>query len=247
MHKIIINNSFDSFHDFILNIQSHFNNNTQTIHKARNELKIIQYKDLETVVKSFKTPNLLRRIIYTYFRDSKAKKSYDNSVKLQNFTPKPIGYIEFFQNGLINESYFISEKFEYDFTIREPLLDNTFKDREEIFKEFARFTFRLHQNNILHQDYSPGNILIKKENTGYIFKVVDINRMEFKELSLKERLKNFNKLWANDEQITIIAKEYAALSAEDENTCIAMALYENTKHKNKMRLKRRLKGKKIVD
>ena len=193
MHKIIINNSFDSFHDFILNIQSHFNNNTQTIHKARNELKIIQYKDLETVVKSFKTPNLLRRIIYTYFRDSKAKKSYDNSVKLQNFTPKPIGYIEFFQNGLINESYFISEKFEYDFTIREPLLDNTFKDREEIFKEFARFTFRLHQNNILHQDYSPGNILIKKENTGYIFKVVDINRMEFKELSLNDRLKNFNK------------------------------------------------------
>ena len=247
MHKIIINNSFDSFHDFILNIQSHFNNNTQTIHKARNELKIIQYKDLETVVKSFKTPNLLRRIIYTYFRDSKAKKSYDNSVKLQNFTPKPIGYIEFFQNGLINESYFISEKFEYDFTIREPLLDNTFKDREEIFKEFARFTFRLHQNNILHQDYSPGNILIKKENTGYIFKVVDINRMEFKELSLNDRLKNFNKLWANDEQITIIAKEYATLSAEDENTCIAMALYENTKHKNKMRLKRRLKGKKIVD
>ena len=247
MHKIIINNSFDSFHDFILNIQSHFNNNTQTIHKARNELKIIHYKDLETVVKSFKTPNLLRRIIYTYFRDSKAKKSYDNSVKLQSFTPKPIGYIEFFQNGLISESYFISEKFEYDFTIREPLLDNTFKDREEIFKEFARFTFRLHQNNILHQDYSPGNILIKKENTGYIFKVVDINRMEFRDLSLKERLKNFNKLWANDEQITIIAKEYATLCAEDESTCITMALYENTKHKNKMRLKRRLKGKKIVD
>ena len=247
MHKIIINNSFDSFHDFILNIQSHFNNNTQTIHKARNELKIIQYKDLETVVKSFKTPNLLRRIIYTYFRDSKAKKSYDNSVKLQNFTPKPIGYIEFFQNGLINESYFISEKFEYDFTIREPLLDNTFKDREEIFKEFARFTFRLHQNNILHQDYSPGNILIKKENDGYIFKVVDINRMEFRDLSLKERLKNFNKLWANDEQITIIAKEYAILCSQDEDTCIATALYYNTKHKNKMRLKRRLKGKKIVD
>ena len=247
MHKIIINNSFDSFHDFILNIQSHFNNNTQTIHKARNELKIIHYKDLETVVKSFKTPNLLRRIIYTYFRDSKAKKSYDNSVKLQNFTPKPIGYIEFFKTRLINESYFISEKFEYDFTIREPLLDDTFEDRDTIFKTFARFTFELHQNNILHQDYSPGNILIKKENDEYIFKVVDINRMEFRELNLNDRLKNFNKLWANDEQITIIAKEYAILCAEDENTCIAMALYENTKHKNKMRLKRRLKGKKIVD
>ena len=247
MHKIIINNSFDFFKDFILEIQSRFNENTQTVHKARNELKIISFMNIQTIVKSFKTPNLLRRIIYTYFRDSKAKKSYDNSIKLQEFTPKPIGYIEFFKSRLINESYFISEKFEYDFTIREPLLDNTFKDREEIFKEFARFTFRLHQNNILHQDYSPGNILIKKENTGYIFKVVDINRMEFKELSLNDRLKNFNKLWANDEQITIIAKEYAILCSQDEDTCIATALYYNTKHKNKMRLKRRLKGKKIVD
>ena len=247
MHKIIINNSFEFFEDFILNIQSHFNENTQTIHKARNELKIISYQNIQTIVKSFKTPNLLRRVIYTYFRDSKAKKSYDNSIKLQKFTPKPIGYIEFFKSRLINESYFISEKFEYDFTIREPLLDDAFEDRDTIFKAFARFTFELHQKNILHQDYSPGNILIKKENDEYIFKVVDINRMEFRELSLKERLKNFNKLWANDEQITIIAKEYATLSAEDENTCIAMALYENTKHKNKMRLKRRLKGKKIVD
>ena len=247
MHKIIINNSFDFFKDFILDIQSRFNENTQTVHKARNELKIISFMNIQTIVKSFKIPNVLRRIVYTYLRDSKAKKSYDNSIKLQEFTPTPIGYIEFFQNGLINESYFISEKFDYDFTIREPLLDDTFENKEKIFKEFARFTFRLHQNNILHQDYSPGNILIKKENDGYIFKVVDINRMEFRDLSLKERLKNFNKLWANDEQITIIAKEYAILCSQDEDTCIATALYYNTKHKNKMRLKRRLKGKKIVD
>ena len=171
MHKIIINNSFDFFEDFILNIQSHFNNNTQTIHKARNELKIINHKNINTIVKSFKTPNLLRRIVYTYFRDSKAKKSYDNSIKLQNLTPIPIGYIEFYQGGLINESYFVSEKFDYDFTIREPLLDDNFDDKEEILKVFARFTYELHQNNILHQDYSPGNILIKKENDGYLFKV----------------------------------------------------------------------------
>ena len=247
MHKIVINNSFDFFKGFILNIQSHFSENTQTIHKARNELKVISYQNIQTIVKSFKTPNLLRRVVYTYFRDSKAKKSYDNSIKLQELTPKPIGYIEFFQNGLINESYFISEKFDYDFTIREPLLDDSFEDKEEIFKEFARFTFRLHQNNILHQDYSPGNILIKKENGGYIFKVVDINRMEFRELSLNERVQNFNKLWANDEQISIIAKEYAKTCSEDENKCIKLALQYNTKHKNKMRLKRRLKGKKIVD
>ena len=247
MHKIVINDNFESFKSFLLDIQSYFNKNTQTIHKARNELKVITYKDIDTIVKSFKVPNLLRRVVYTYFRDSKAKKSYDNSIKLQTLTPIPIGYIEFYIKGLIDESYFISEKFDYDFTIREPLLDENFHDREEIFKAFARFTFELHQKNILHQDYSPGNILIKKENDGYLFKVVDINRMEFRKLSLNDRLKNFSKLWAKDSEITTIAKEYANICNEDEAKCVTDALKYNTRHKNKMNMKKRLKGQKVVD
>jgi len=32
-----------------------------------------------------------------------------------------------------------------------------------------------------------------------IFKIVDINRMEFKELTLQERLKNFSQLWAKND------------------------------------------------
>ena len=247
MHKIVLNNGFETFNDFILNIQSNFHDNSQSIHKARNELKILQHNDSNTIVKSFKVPNILRKIIYTYFRDSKAKKSYDNSLRLQHLTPKPIGYIEFFKNALIDDSYFISEQFEYDFTIREPLLDDNFEKKEEILQTFSHFTYELHQNNILHLDYSPGNILIKKEPNGFVFKVVDVNRMEFRELSLEDRLKNFNKLWANNAEITTIAREYAKICNEDEDKCIEIALHHKTKHKNKMRLKKRLKGQKLVD
>lgn len=247
MNKIVINDTFENFRDFLLNIKSHFNKNTQTIHKARNELKIINHNNIDTVVKSFKVPNLLRRIIYTYFRDSKAKKSYDYSIKIEKFTPKAIGYIEFYENRLLSESYFVSEKFEYDFTIREPILDSNFFQRDDILKAFARFTYELHEDEILHKDYSPGNILIKKDSDNFIFKVVDINRMEFKELSIDERLKNFNKLWANDEDIIIIAKEYAKIADEDENKCVETALKYNTMHKNKMNIKKRLKGQKVVD
>ncbi|MFT5661975.1 MAG: serine/threonine protein kinase [Sulfurimonas sp.] len=247
MHKIVINDSYEFFKSFLLNIQSYFNENTQTIHKARNELKVIHYKDIDTIVKSFKVPNVLRRVVYTYFRDSKAKKSYDNSVTLKDFTPTPIAYIEFFQSGLINESYFVSEKFNYDFTIREPLLDDNFENRDAIFKAFAKFTYELHQNNILHLDYSPGNILIEKKSNSFNFKVVDINRMEFRTLTLGERLQNFNKLWAKDSEISIMAKEYASLMNENEDQCIKVAVDYNNKHKNKMRLKKRLKGQKLVD
>lgn len=235
------------FKNFVLNIQEYFKNNDNSIHKARNELKIISYKDVQTIVKSFKVPNTLRRVFYTYFRDSKAKKSYDYSIRIGAFTPEPIGYIEFYEDNLLADSYFLAEKFDYDFTIKEPIVDRNFPNREEIFTQLAHFTYELHQNNILHKDYSPGNILIKKEANQYRFKIVDINRMEFKELDLDERLKNFSKLWMLDDDIKIIAKEYAKLAKEDENTCVNLSVKYSKALKRKINMKKRLKGIPVVD
>ena len=231
----------------VKNIQTHFTASSNSIHKARNEIKIINHDNQEFVIKSFKIPHLVNKIIYSFFRDSKAKKSYENSIKISNFVPKAIGYVEFQKFGLISESYFVSEHFNYDFTIREPLLDENFDEKERIFKEFAYFTQQLHKNNIYHLDYSPGNILIKKENGQFIFKIVDINRMEFKTLNLETRLENFAKRWAKDEDLEIIVKEYASLIKEDKEYCISTALTFSQKHKDKKNFKKRLKGKPVVD
>ncbi len=247
MTKYKINKNCTNFKDFLLNIKSHFASNSSTIHKARNELKIINYDGIDTVVKSFKVPHILNQVVYSFFRSTKAKKSYEYSLKLGDFTPQPIGYIEFYSSYLLKESYFISEKFDYDFTIREPLLDDDFKDKEQILKEFAKFTLELHNNNILHQDYSPGNILVKKENSSFTFKVVDINRMKFLKLDIDARLKNFAKLWMKDADLTIVAKEYAKLSNEDKQRCIDKALKYSKNHKNKINMKKRLKGIEVVD
>ncbi len=243
--KYKINNN--NFKDFTINIKEYFSNSFNSIHKARNEIKIVDFKNKELVIKAFKVPNIINKIIYTFFRDSKAKKSYKNSIKIINYVPNPISYIEFYKFGLLNDSYFVSENFKYDFTIREPLLDKNFTDKEKIFKQFAKFTFKLHENDILHLDYSPGNILIKKEGSNYIFKIVDINRMQFKDLSLEERLKNFAKLWAKDEDLKIIIKEYAKIANKDEQKCINIAFKYSQAHKDKKNIKKILKGKKIVD
>lgn len=233
--------------DLLKNIQNYFNTSQDSIHKARNEIKIIDFEGESLVVKSFKIPNIINKIVYTFFRDSKAKKSYENSIKIESFVPKPIGFIEFKKFGLIHESYFVSENFKYDFTIREPLLQADFKDKEEVFKAFARFTYKLHEQGIFHLDYSPGNILIKEENEDYIFKIVDINRMEFKPLGLDERLKNFAKLWAKDEDLKIIVKEYSKLIESDEEGCLRIALKESQAHKDRKNAKKRLRGEAVVD
>lgn len=235
------------FTDFLLNIQELFSKNSTTIHKARNELKILHCEHLDLVVKSFKVPHLLNRIIYSFFRDTKAKKSYENSLKIIEFVPKPVGYIEFYDFWLLKESYFVSEKFDFDFTIREPLTDSSFAARESVFKAFAAFTLQLHDNGIFHNDFSPGNILIQQKADTYIFKIVDINRMLFKQLTLDERLKNFSKLWALDADLDIIIKEYARLSNLDEQYCLKQATHYNKKHKRKINAKKRMKGIEIVD
>ena len=246
-YKFILNEEFKKFEYFLCNIKQFFKENSNTIHKARNELKVLEHENQKLVVKYFKIPHFINKIVYTFFKKSKAQKSYEYALKIKEFTPKPIGYIEFYKFGLLDESYFVSEKFDYDFTIREPLLDINFPNKNEIFKAFAQFTFDLHENGIYHLDYSPGNILIKKENDNFIFKIVDINRMKFLNMDLEKRAKNFSKLWAKDEDLEFIAKEYAKIYEKNNEEFISKTISFSKKHKAVKNFKKRLKGIKVVD
>ena len=64
-----LHSDFSDKKSFLLDIENHFNTSSNSIHKARNEIKIID----EFVVKSFKIPHIINKIAYTFFRDSKAK------------------------------------------------------------------------------------------------------------------------------------------------------------------------------
>jgi len=244
-YKFIINPNFNNFKDVLVNIKDTFKNSNQSIHKARNELKIIELNGLKCVVKSFKIPHAINRVAYTFFRDGKAKKSFNNAMKLQKLdvnTPEPIGIIEFFSFGLLERSYFISLYEPYDFTIRE-VFHHKVDDVQNILKQFANFTYFLHQKGVWHVDYSLGNILISKKDDKYHFNLVDINRMEFKTIPPQEGLKNFNKFWAKfDEDLPIIAKEYAKLSGFNEDEAVKIVLDEQKKLQDKVNLKKKLKG-----
>ncbi|QDF29529.1 lipopolysaccharide kinase InaA family protein [Halarcobacter anaerophilus] len=245
--KFELNKKYENTKEFLLNIKEYFKENSNTIHKARNELKVIEYKGIQTVVKAFKVPNFINQIVYAYFRDSKAKKSYKNAMKLSTLginTPAPIGYIEFYKNFLFKESFFIAKKQDYAFTIREPLRNLDFQDREIIIKKFVAFTYNLHKNSVYHKDYSAGNILVIKTDNEYDFSVVDINRMEFKPIDLHLGLDNFAKLWLDEDSLLIIAKEYAKLAGVQEQEAIDILKSCDKKLKDFVEFKRKIRGKK---
>lgn len=244
MVKYEIANTHEAFQETLLDVKSIFTNNGKSIHKARNELKIIQLNGIGTVVKAFKVPNVINQFAYAYIRKSKAYKSFHNAVRLKELgvnTPEPIGFIEFYKNSLLKESFFISKEFKYEITMAN-VRDDALADKEAILKAFAAFTYDIHQKGVWHVDYSGGNILINPEKDGYAFSLVDINRMEFRSISGYQGLENFNKMWFDDESLTIIAKEYAELAGLDKTRAIKEILEHDQKLKAHVLRRRRIKA-----
>ncbi|MDF1882604.1 hypothetical protein JHD49_01470 [Sulfurimonas sp. SAG-AH-194-C21] len=245
-YQLQTNEKYKNFEKDLIDIRDIFKHSGNSIHKARNELKIIEINGIKCVVKSFKVPHLLNRIAYSFFRDGKAKKSFSNATKLMELgvnTPEAIGIIEFFSLSLLTQSYFISVYEPYDFTIRE-VFHHKVTDVETILQQFTLFTYEIHKLGVWHVDYSLGNILITKQETQYKFSLVDINRMEFKSISPEQGLKNFNKFWAKDKNdLTIIAKEYAKFTALNEEESIKTIQEEANSLEEKTILKRKFKHK----
>ncbi len=231
----------------VLNIASEFAQSDDVLQEARNVIKKVSFLGKDYVVKSFKKPNFLNQLLYTFARKSKALRSYQYSLKIAQFVPKGVAYVECYNKGLIGESYFISDCFDYDFTIREVLTNPQLENREAIYSAFAKFSFELHEQGVLHKDFSPGNILIKRDAQGYEFNIIDINRMDFKVLTLKQRMKSFSMLWASDQDLKFITQQYAELSGFDVVECQQLAQDFNRSNKRFKNFKKRLKGRPVTD
>lgn len=180
----------------------------------RNVIKAFSLNGIRVNVKSFKVPNLINKIVYRFVRKSKAERSYSNAsrlLKMQIGTPEPIGYVESYQGPFFHKSYYISEQLEVDFTFRSLIHDPSMERREEIIRKFTHFTHRLHENRVLFKDHSPGNTLILLQGEEVLFYLVDLNRMEFRNLSYEERIENFSRLTPLKDMIRIMSEEYAPL------------------------------------
>lgn len=241
--KYQLHPSYLQLQPLIDHIEVHFRRALDVLHAERNEIRVVAFGEEKYVIKSFKCPNPINRVVYGYLRASKAKRSYDYSLRLGvERCPQPIAYIEQFQYGLFTHSYYISHYFKYDFTIR-PLLDDVdFENRHLILEKFAEFTYQLHQSGILHRDYSPGNILIKKQQNNYVFNIIDVNRMQFKHLTLKDKLTNFARLMVDDETMKTILYRYAQLMGKPQDELLNAAINYRNQFTRRRQLKNTLRG-----
>lgn len=213
----------------------------------RNEIKLFKCEDgLILNIKSFKVPNLINQVAYKHLRKSKARRSFEYAQKLQELgigTPDPIAYFEFPTATLFKKSFYVSEHLKADYTFRDLTHNFDLPNHEEILRAFTRFTFQLHENQVLFLDHSPGNTLIKINNGNYRFYLVDLNRMVFKQLSFEERIKNFAKLTDQKSIVEVMSYEYAQCLEEDYRKVFNLMWNETIKFQEKFHKKRRLKKK----
>lgn len=244
--KVVITDIYQSLEVELRQIIKAFDNTGESIYDGtRNSLKKFVLQDKKVIVKAFKKPNLINKIVYRFFRPSKAERSFLYAKKLESLdirTPKAVAYFENSSFIFIKDSYYISEFLNSDLTYRELITIPNYPDKEMILQQFTAFTKQLHDKGVLFKDHSPGNTLIKKTGEGcYAFYLVDLNRMAFKDLTYRERIANFARLTPQKEMVRSMAYSYAALSNFDREEVFRLMWEETEKFQNKFHKRRRIK------
>lgn len=229
--EIVINPKYNYLKDFIYTLPNIFHLQGETIYKSRNEIKVFTVGNLQLNVKQYKVPSFFNQLVYTFFRPAKVLRAYTYAFKLleKGFdTPEPVAYILFKKAGLIHQSYLVTLQSPYSHNFYE-FGKGSISEREDVVKALACYTAKLHDAEVYHCDYSPGNILFEKEGEQIHFTLIDINRMKFGRVSMEKGCANFSRLWGNTDFFYLLAYEYAQARCFDEDTCIQLIMKERNK------------------
>ena len=213
----VINDKYLFLESEIESVPEFFSKKGQEIKISRNETKVFDLQGIKTVVKRFKKITTANRIIFANTsRFSKAHRAYISSLKLLEvglLSPEPIAYIDIFDNMLLTDCYYICRYVESESL--ENLFKRETKEHVDILKSLGECIYKLHENNIFLGDLNLGNILYDKDDATCKLYIIDNNRFFTKKATLKNRIRNFNRLEVNDDQLKGICDEYARLCGYD--------------------------------
>lgn len=221
-NKMILHSDFKELKSFMHRLPSIFTQEGTYIYKGRNELKVFEEEGYQLVVKSYKRPNILNKLIYSFIRSSKAERAYYNALKFIEAgigTPKPVGFIVQRKGLLISNSYLVTLRSDCPSSFKD-FRTRSFDREEAILEAIAKTTARIHNQGFLHKDYSSGNILFDESKDVIPVEIIDLNRMRFGFVSMKKGCKNFERLPATESMFETMGFTYAKERDFDPSDCI---------------------------
>ncbi|MBD5343768.1 MAG: LPS kinase Kdo/WaaP [Bacteroides sp.] len=244
-YNIVINESYEHLRPLITAIvKGQRPAEAEDIYRGRNTLYRTQLDGVDAVVKDFKTPNLLNRWVYTNLRQSKARRSYENAMKMMAagfLSPEPIAYGEHKVNGQLRHSYYISRNLVGATEMRHW---KNFGCIDTLLPAFAAEMLRLHKAGIYHRDFSPGNILFTGDaEHGYRFHYVDLNRINFDVHNPRILNRMFRAIqWPDLDETRHLARLYADAAGKDPQAMEAIATDEYNGYKRSLEFRTALKN-----
>ncbi|MCI5663335.1 MAG: lipopolysaccharide kinase InaA family protein [Mediterranea sp.] len=216
---MVISPHYEWARAFISRLPDTFDTQGELIYQKRNVVRRICYGGEEWVVKRYKTPHLIQRLAYTFWRKGKAERAYLFAHRLLALgvdTPEGIAYIERRRGGLLADSYFLSRYVPYP-ALFEPL-NETEQFDHRLADSFARFLIGLHEKGILHGDLNLDNVMYHTDADGALqFSLIDTNRSHFKpSLTRAECLDNLKRISHRRDLLHYIIRSYARQRGWDE-------------------------------
>lgn len=235
MIKVRVNPEFKELKGFLKSLPTIFDQKGETLKDDRNEIKIINSGGHSLCIKSFKKVTVFNRYMYSWFRSTKAKRSYKVALRLLKSeidTPHPVGYVEVYGRWhILQQAYYVSLYLDHQFDMK-MVLDKSIDRSEGILSSFAQHMAAVvHPAGAWHNDLSPGNVLVNsvgEDEWGFSF--IDLNRLTFKRPILPVKgLANLKKLTNDPVALAILAKEYA-LEAERSPRFYSLLLQRRSLH-----------------
>ena len=180
--KCVIADSYQHHAPFIWQIPERFaQGEGQVVYAKRNEVRRFEHQGQVFIVKRYKRPHAFQRIVYTFFRKSKAARAYlyAREFRCRGIdTPAEIAYLETTERGLFTTGYFVCEECLW----REAALD--LRERQDFDRALGRAVMQqvvlMHSRGVLHGDLNLTNFLYQQDADGhYRFMMIDTNRSHF--------------------------------------------------------------------
>lgn len=234
--KKIIASGYDHLSEFVDGLAGGgFDENGTVLHDGRNTVKLFDVGGSRYVVKRFRVPHFFNRVMYTFFRGTKAKRAYENALRLKREgvgTPAAIAYADTRRGGLVAHCYLVTE-----FTDYKPIRDLI---KEEKYLHImgvgalVDFIIGLHDKGIKHKDLNSTNVVYRVgADLKFDFQLIDINRMSFGGMSRRECIANLTRICDEHRLIYFISQKYAEHRGWDRNYSLGLLAFYRGKFENK--------------
>ncbi len=137
--------------------------------------------------------------------------------------PKPLGWMERIYQGLVRESYYLSEAIESGVSLAESA---SLLQDEKVLKELVKTIVKMHASGLLHQDLHAGNFMWD----GHSFYLIDLHRTRLlRSLSLNQRLDNLSHLfhslrsiWGEKDRLRFLEQYFEgdSISSKKKKECL---------------------------